>query len=124
MLLEAVQKPQKVPRSLSAYHEVRKRAHAGAPSPYAKHLTASAERHRISLTECQDMSSHPSACNAHIVLWYCMPLYRQSKARHLQHDTCSSNGRHAPKVHLQNAIESPEGQQQRVGAAHAKGDVD
>ena len=33
MLLEAVQKPQKVPRSLSGYHSVRMRAHAGAPSP-------------------------------------------------------------------------------------------
>ena len=51
MLLEAVQKPQKVPRSLSAYHEVRKRAHAGAPSPYAKHLPASAEGHRIGLMD-------------------------------------------------------------------------
>ena len=35
MLLEAVQKPQKVPRSLSGYHSVRMRAHAGAPSPCA-----------------------------------------------------------------------------------------
>ena len=52
MLLEAVQKPQKVPRSLSAYHEVRKRAHAGAPSPYARHLPASAEGHRIRLMDC------------------------------------------------------------------------
>lgn len=33
-LLEAVQKPQKVPRSLPANQAVRKRAHAGAPSPY------------------------------------------------------------------------------------------
>ena len=33
MLLEAVQKPQKVPRSLSGYHAVRMRAHAGAPRP-------------------------------------------------------------------------------------------
>jgi hypothetical protein len=35
MLLEAVQKPQKVPRSLSGYQRVRMRAHAGAPKPCA-----------------------------------------------------------------------------------------
>lgn len=33
MLLEAVQKPQKVPRSLSGYQRVKMRAHAGAPKP-------------------------------------------------------------------------------------------
>ena len=76
MLLEAVQKPQKVPRSLSAYHEVRKRAHAGAPSPYAKILPASAEGHRTSMVDCQDMSSHPSACTAHMIPWDCRTLYR------------------------------------------------
>ena len=64
MLLEAVQKPQKVPRSLSAYQEVRKRAHAGAPSPYAKYLPASAHGYRTSLREYQDLSSHPSASHA------------------------------------------------------------
>ena len=46
MLLEAVQKPQKVPRSLSAYQEVRKRAHAGAPSPCtAACMPGEARRH-------------------------------------------------------------------------------
>ena len=33
MLLLAVQKPQKVPRSRSGYQDVRMRAHAGDPRP-------------------------------------------------------------------------------------------
>jgi len=33
MLLLAVQKPQKVPRSRSGYQDVRMRAHAGEPRP-------------------------------------------------------------------------------------------
>ena len=37
-LLEAVQKPQKVPRRASGYHDVRMRAQAGAPSPCSRPL--------------------------------------------------------------------------------------
>ena len=48
MLLEAVQKPQNVPRSLSAYHDVRKRAHAGAPSPCRVDLPCSGQ-HAVAL---------------------------------------------------------------------------
>ena len=112
MLLEAVQKPQKVPRSLSAYHEVRKRAHAGAPSPCARYLPASAEGHRMKPVGESGLDFyHPSACDAHVPPQEPASLCTGiMKARHPQHDTCSSVGRDAPKAYLQDAIESPEGQ--------------
>ena len=47
MLLEAVQKPQNVPRSLSAYQDVRKRAHAGAPSPCTARCAPDEARYHI-----------------------------------------------------------------------------
>ncbi len=149
MLLEAVQKPQKVPRSLSAYQEVRKRAHAGAPSPCTaacmpgearRHVKGHVYVHLIAVI----MSCHMydwyriySIYGLHIKVERPIPVFTFAAlagkaAQHgasrtsmtpLEGLSCTSAGQERVQVHLQDTVEAPEGEQQRVCAAHAKGDV-
>ena len=51
------------------------------PAPTQNTCLPQQKATKISLMECQDLSSHPSACDTHIIHLDCMTLYRQRESQ-------------------------------------------